>query len=75
MISPYVREAILTIQRLRPVVVGVMAPDEPVFQRTQSPKMASLDWEKPIEPMWASWLAGALIFAGIGAIILASHIL
>lgn len=71
-VSPYIREAVLTIQRQRPVVVGITAPDEPVFQRQQSAKMAALDWEKPVEPVWAAWLAGALIFAGIGVIIVAS---
>ena len=45
------------------------------FQRQQSRDMAARDWEKPIEPMWASILAGALVFAGIGMVIFASLIL
>ena len=44
--------------------------DDLVFQRQQSAKMAALDWERPVEPMWKSILAGIFLAITMAIIVI-----
>jgi len=44
--------------------------DDLVFQRQQSPRMAQLEWERPVEPVWKSILAGIFLAITMAIIII-----
>ena len=62
-------DKIPTAPKGRPYVISInSAEHDRVFRRTQSAKMAAREWERPIEPTWAAWMAGFCIIAFIAVV-------
>ena len=73
-VSPYISRAQKRIDAMpkkvgRDYVMSInSAEHDRVFRRTQSAKMAAREWERPIEPTWAAWMAGFCIIAFIAVV-------